>query len=257
MEITHKGSRIFYTNQGKGSPIILLHGFLENSTMWDSLIPFLIKNHQVVSIDLLGHGKSECIGYIHTMQDFTESIHTVIDALQLTNSTIIGHSLGGYVGIAFAKAYPEKITALCLLNSTPEADPPERKQVRLRANKMVKTQFEQLVRMSFVNLFDPASKEKFHEMIAEALDHALKTPIQGYIAANEGMRLRDDSTLFWKNAPFKRGMILGENDWIINAQQQEQSFASSIEYFSIIKGGHMSHISNKNVMVQEILNFLE
>jgi pimeloyl-ACP methyl ester carboxylesterase len=149
------------------------------------------------------------------------------------------------------------VNSLCLLNSTPEADPEERKKLRLRANQMAKTQFEQLVRMSFTNLFDPASKEIYSDAIAEALTHALQTPTQGYIASNEGMRLREDSTLFWKNAPFKRGMILGESDWIVDAQDQQEKFAPHIEYFSIIKGGHMSHISNSHIMIQEVLNFLD
>ncbi|WP_299208038.1 alpha/beta hydrolase [uncultured Dokdonia sp.] len=256
MKITHKGSTIFYTDQGEGAPIVLLHGFLENSTMWDSLLPFLIKKYRVICIDLLGHGNSDCLGYIHTMQDFSDAVYTVMDALQLTDSSIIGHSMGGYVGIAFAKAYPEKIKALCLLNSTPEADPEERKQLRIRANQMAKKQFEQLIRMSFVNLFDPTSKELHEHAITEALEHALQTPVQGYIASNEGMRLREDKTKFWKNASFKKGMILGETDWIIDAQQQKEKFSSYIDYFSIIKGGHMSHISNRDRMIQEVLNFI-
>ncbi len=257
MEITHKGSRIFYTDQGEGSPIILIHGFLENSTMWEILLPFLVKKHRVICIDLLGHGKTECLGYIHTMQDFSETVHAVINELHLNQVIIIGHSMGGYVGIAFAKAYPEKVNALCLLNSTPEADLEERKQLRLRANQMAKTQFEQLIRMSFINLFDPASKEIYHDDIAVALDHALQTPVQGYIASNEGMRLREDATTFWKNASFKRGMILGEKDWIIDASKQKEKFASYVEHFSIIKGGHMSHISNRDAMIMDILNFLD
>ena len=256
MEITHKGSRIFYTDQGAGEPILLIHGFLENSTMWDGLLPFLIKKYRVICVDLLGHGKTDCLGYIHTMQDFSEALHAVIHELHLHKVTLIGHSMGGYVGIAFAKAYPEKVNALCLLNSTPEADQEERKQLRLRANQMAKTQFEQLVRMSFINLFDPASRETYHDEITAALHHALQTPIQGYIASNEGMRLREDATNFWKNASFKRGMILGENDWIIDAKRQEEKFNSYIAYFSIIKGGHMSHISNKETMIEHILNFL-
>ncbi|MFC4635407.1 alpha/beta fold hydrolase [Dokdonia ponticola] len=256
MEITHKGSRIFYTDQGEGEPIVMLHGFLENSTMWDSVLPSLLNKNRVICIDLLGHGTSECLGYIHTMQDFSEAVHAVVNFLQLNTIIIIGHSMGGYVGIAFAKAYPEKVKAVCLLNATPEADPEERKQLRLRANKMAKTQFEQLIRMSFVNLFDPPSKELHKDAITEALAHALQTPVQGYIAANDGMRLREDSSIFWKNASFKKGMILGENDWIVDAQKHKETFATHTDYFSIINGGHMSHISNSDVMVKELLHFL-
>lgn len=257
MEITHKGSRIFYTDQGEGEPIVMLHGFLENSTMWDGLLPSLLKKHRVICIDLLGHGQSECLGYIHLMQDFSEAVYAVINFLHLHHIRMIGHSMGGYVGIAFAKAYPEKIKSLCLLNSTPEADPEERKQLRLRANQMAKTQFEQLIRMSFINLFDPPSKELHQEAITEALAHALQTPVQGYIAANDGMRLRDDASIFWKNASFKKGMILGENDWIVDAQRHKETFEAATDCFSIIEGGHMSHISNSGVMTKELLHFLE
>jgi len=257
MEITHKGSRIFYTDQGSGEPILLLHGFLENSTMWDFLLPSLAKTYRIICIDLLGHGKSECLGYVHTMDDFSEVVLSVMSELHLNQSILIGHSMGGYVGVAFAKAYPEKVKALCLLNSTPEADKEERKLLRIRANQMAKTQFEQLVRMSFINLFDPSSKAIFNETITEALDHALQTPVQGYIASNEGMRLRKDTSTFFQEALFTRGMILGENDYLINAQEQKEKFNSYIEYFSIIKGGgHMSHISNREAVIQQILNFL-
>lgn len=256
MNITHKGSTIFYTDQGKGTPIVLLHGFLENSSMWDTFLPELSKNYRVICIDLLGHGKSECIGYIHHMQDFSAAIYQVIKELKLEEITIVGHSMGGYVGVAFAKAYPEKLKALCLLNSTPEADLEDRKQLRIRANKMAKVQFEQLIRMSFVNLFDPTTKEIYTEEIELALNEALKTPIQGYIAANDGMRLREDSSLFWKIAAFKKGMILGETDWIIQAQNQKEKFATHLQLFKIIKGGHMSHISNREQVLNLLLEFL-
>ncbi|WP_299675972.1 alpha/beta hydrolase [uncultured Dokdonia sp.] len=257
MEITHKGSRIFYTDQGVGATIILLHGFLENSSMWNDLLPFLIKKHRVICIDLLGHGKTACLGYVHTMQDFSDAVLAVMNELHIHQSTIIGHSMGGYVGIAFAKAYPEKVNAICLLNATPEADSKERKQVRLRANEMAKTQYKQLVRMSFMNLFDPTSKAQFSDTITTALHHALQTPVQGYIASNEGMRLREDTSDFWKSAPFKKGMILGETDWIIDAQRQKDTFTPYIDHFAIIKGGHMSHISNKDVVIKHVLSFLD
>lgn len=256
MNITHKGTNIFYTDQGEGDPIVLLHGFLENSSMWDVFLPELSKNHRVICIDLLGHGTSECVGYIHTMLDLSTAVYHVIDTLQLMGVTIIGHSMGGYVGLAFAKAFPEKLKALCLLNSTPEADPEERKQLRLRANIMAKTQFDQLVRMSFINLFDPATKETYAKDIALALKEALQTPVQGYIASNDGMRLREDSSTFWKTAPFKKGMILGESDWIIQAEEHKEKFASHLDLFTIIKGGHMSHISNKESVLNLLLDFL-
>tara|TARA_R110001632_G_scaffold69972_2_gene163277 strand:- start:4622 stop:5407 length:786 start_codon:yes stop_codon:yes gene_type:complete len=257
MNIIHKGASIFYHVQGEGRPLVLLHGFLENSTMWDLFLPELIKTHQVICIDLLGHGQSECVGYLHSMEEMSQAVHTVIDILQLNDITIIGHSMGGYVGCAFAKAYPELVHALCLLNSTPDPDSSDRKTLRKRANKMAQTQYEQLVRMSFVNLFDPDAKLTHASAIDAALYEALQTPVQGYMAANEGMSKREDQNEFWKQTPCIKGMILGATDWIINAEEHQKRFSSNIDFFTIIEGGHMSHISKTAATFDALKSFLE
>ena len=257
MNIIHKGASIFYHVQGQGRPLVLLHGFLENSTMWDVFLPELTKTHQVICIDLLGHGQSESVGYIHSMEEMSQAVNTVIDKLHLKDITIVGHSMGGYVGCAFAKAYSEIVHAICLLNSTPDADTPDRKTLRKRANKMAQTQYEQLVRMSFVNLFDPEAKKSHAAAIDTALFEALQTPVQGYMAANEGMAKREDHNVFWENTPCIKGMILGKTDWIINAEEHKKRFASSTDFLTIIEGGHMSHISNSTTTLSTIKDFLE
>lgn len=256
MQFTHKGSHIFYTDQGTGEPLVLIHGFLENSTMWNAFLPELIKKHRVLCIDMLGHGHSECIGYIHTMRDMADVVKDIIDSLDIKSVTIIGHSMGGYVGCAFAKAYPKALKALCLLNATPDEDHADRKRMRIRANQMAKAHYEQLIRMSFINLFDPKTREEHKLEIDKALIQALKTPIQGYIAANEGMRLRDDIGTLWKNSTFKKGMILGETDWIIDAVNHKKRFESYTHEFAILTGGHMSHISNREITLHTLLKFL-
>lgn len=256
MTINHKGASIFYTDTGSGTPIILLHGFLENHTMWDAIQSKLASRHRVICIDLLGHGASGNTGYVHTMEDMAAAVQTVVDTLAITKMHLVGHSMGGYVGLAFAKAQPERITSLCLLNSTPLPDDDERVALRTRANKMAKTQYEQLVRMSFTNLFDPKTKANHHDQISVALDHALKTPVQGYIAANSGMQVREDLSTFWKKAPFAQGMILGATDWIINAETHKDHFEKDIAFFKIIDSGHMSHISHTELVAKLLEEFV-
>jgi len=227
MTTTHKGVPIYYTDQGIGDPLVLLHGFIENSAMWDDCITTLTQKRRVICIDLLGHGKSGCTGYIHTMEEMAQAIHSVIEHLALPAISIIGHSMGGYVGCAFAKA-----------------------------NKMAKKQYTQLIRMSFSNLFDSKTKMNYEKEIALVLDQALQTPKQGYIAANSGMRLRKNYSEFWIKGDFIKGMILGENDWIIDSNEHRDNFENYCDYFQIIPGGHMSHIGEKAIMIQSIANFL-
>ncbi|AWH73428.1 alpha/beta hydrolase [Dokdonia sp. Dokd-P16] len=256
MTINHKGATIFYTDQGKGTPVILLHGFLENHTMWDHFLSVLCEQYRIICIDLLGHGFSESVGYVHSMEEMAAAVAAVTNQLALKDITIIGHSMGGYVGIAFAKAYPEFISKICLLNSTPEADDEARKKLRSRANVMAKKQYEQLVRMSFINLFDKKASTNHTLEIKDALEQALNTPVQGYIAANSGMKDRPDSSEFWKTTAITTGMILGNSDLLIDAEIHEQSYKENTNFFSIIESGHMSHITNATETISNILYFL-
>jgi len=256
MTITHKGVPIYYTESGQGETLVLLHGFLENSSMWDSFIPELSKTHRVLCIDIIGHGKTPSIGYVHTMDDMAIAVNAVIKKLQITCITIIGHSMGGYVGCAFAKAYPKKLKAICLLNSTPLSDTEERKLLRERANAMAAKNYTQLVRMSFNNLFDPEIRNKHTAQISASLKEALNTSAQGYRAANSGMRLRDDYSEFWKAGPFKKGFILGRDDWIISSETHEMNFKEYSDFFTILPGGHMSHIGQKAATLKNIKSFL-
>ena len=109
MILDYKNAAIFYTDSGKGPAVVLIHGFLENTTMWNVIAPELSKRNRVITIDLLGHGKSDCMGYTHSMELFAETINAVLKQLRIRKCTLIGHSLGGYVALAFAENNAKKI----------------------------------------------------------------------------------------------------------------------------------------------------
>jgi pimeloyl-ACP methyl ester carboxylesterase len=257
MILDYKGVPIFYSDSGKGQVIVLLHGFLEDNSMWNNITPELIKKNRVIAIDLLGHGKTGCLGYIHTMEDMAEAISAVLKHLKLRKYIFIGHSMGGYVALSFAKLFPESIKGLCLLNSTYEEDDKQRKQLRARANKMVQTNYENMVRMSFANLFSAESKITHAVAYNSALKTALKTPVQGYMAANEGMRLREDSSVFFANASFKKIVLLGEKDTILNTEEMLIYTNKHAIETHVFTEGHMSHIENKEEVKQKVLRFIE
>ncbi|WP_044401732.1 alpha/beta fold hydrolase [Lacinutrix sp. Hel_I_90] len=257
MILDYKGITIFYTDQGKGSAIVLLHGFLEDASMWSDLVAELSQKHRVICIDLLGHGKTESLGYVHTMEVMATAVKAVLNHLKLRKHTFIGHSMGGYVALAFAKLHPERIKGLCLLNSTYEADDAERKQLRTRANKMVQTNFENMVRMSFTNLFSAKSKLKHKAAFDAALQIALKTSLQGYMAAQEGMKLREDLSIFFAEAPFKKAIILGKKDSVINVKNTLEFAKNQNIEIQVFSEGHMSHIENKTDFIKEIMHFIE
>jgi pimeloyl-ACP methyl ester carboxylesterase len=127
MILQYKDVNIFYTEEGKGSAVVLLHGFLENSSMWLPFIPELLKNNRVICIDLLGHGNTECLGYVHTMELMADAVEAVLNHIKIRRCFLIGHSMGGYVALAFAEKNPNALKGLCLMNSTANEDTPEKK----------------------------------------------------------------------------------------------------------------------------------
>lgn len=257
MIVSYKNSSIYYTKKGKGESIILLHGFLENVIMWDAFVDDLAKTHQVVCIDLLGHGKTDCIGYIHTMTDMAEAVFAVLKTEKINKIKCVGHSMGGYVALALAELYPEIFTSLCLMNSSFEADDDERKTQRKRANTLVKNNFENMVRMSFSNLFAPKSKKRFLQEFNNALSIALKTPLQGYIAAQEGMRIRPNRFTVFRDLKAKKAIIISHKDLVVNSsilKTKTQNLNVEIIEFS---EGHMSHIENKSELSYFLNRFIE
>ena len=93
--VKFKNANIHFTDVGKGNTIVLLHGFLENSTMWNNLVPEISKRNRVISIDLLGHGKTASIGYVHTMEMMAAAVETVLKKLRLRRYIVVGHFNGG------------------------------------------------------------------------------------------------------------------------------------------------------------------
>ena len=107
--IPFKSSQIFYTDRGQGNTIVLLHGYLETNHIWDGFADELAKNFRVLSIDIPGHGKSGKISEIHTMDLMAEAVDTVIKNLEIDKVFVIGHSMGGYVTLAYLANYLQKV----------------------------------------------------------------------------------------------------------------------------------------------------
>lgn len=257
MILQHKGIDIFYTDEGKGSSIVLLHGFLENTTMWNPFIPQLTKRNRVICIDLLGHGKTGCTGYIHTMEQMAEAVNAVLQQLKIRRSTFIGHSMGGYVALAFAEVNPDSVKGLCLLNSTARADSSEKQKNRDRAIKVVKQNYKAFIRVAIVDLFRPKNRTIFSKEVKQVKKEALKTPLQGIIAALEGMKIRNDREVLLHFSPYKKMMILGKKDPVLDRNSLlEQTQNTEITVIEL-PDGHMSHIENCTETAEAIKTFVK
>jgi pimeloyl-ACP methyl ester carboxylesterase len=252
-----KNTKITYSDNGQGQTVVLLHGFLENSTMWNYLAPVLAKKNRVICIDLLGHGQSECLGYVHTMEDMAAAAHFVLSELKIEKAVFVGHSMGGYVALAFAELYPVMMQGLVLLNSTARADSAERVANRTRAIKAVKQNYIAAVRMSISNLFSEENREKLTEKIEWVRNEALQTPLQGIIAAQEGMKLRKSREDLLKKAHYPILLILGKKDPVLNYEENKTQIESTNVQLVSFEDGHMSHLENQLELEECLVKFLE
>jgi pimeloyl-ACP methyl ester carboxylesterase len=256
-QILYKNTKISYSDTGKGNAVVLLHGFLENQTMWQDLVPELSKKHRVITLDLLGHGETDCLGYVHSMEDNAEIVQAVLSKLRIRRAIFVGHSMGGYVALAFAEMYPEKVKGLVLMNSTSKADSEERKTNRDRAIKVVKKEYTTFVRLSIANLFSPDNRERLIDEIEKVKIEALKTPLQGVVASLEGMKNRKDREVLLHFTPYPKMLILGKKDPVLIYETALEQIEDTAVKLITLPDGHMSHIENREELKDVLLEFFK
>src|SRR5687767_4070300 len=105
--LNFKDTTLFYSTHGKGNPVVLVHGFASDGSEWQRQVPYLQDNYQLVIPDLAGSGLSDLNPAVHSMEDHADTIAEILTDLELEKATIIGHSMGGYIALAFAEKYPE------------------------------------------------------------------------------------------------------------------------------------------------------
>lgn len=225
--------------------------------MWDFYVPELAQKNRVISIDLLGHGSTECLGYVHTMEDNADVVHAVLSELRIRKAIFVGHSMGGYVALAFAELYPDTMKGLVLLNSTARADSEERKKNRDRAIKAVKQSFVNFISLSIANLFSENNRERLAATIENVKKEALQTPLQGIVASLEGMKIRQDREVLLHLTPFPKLLILGEKDPVLNYEETKEQTENTAVQLITFPDGHMSHIENQDELTIVLKHFIK
>ena len=257
MILNYNNTELFYTDTGSGNAVVLLHGFLENHTIWDSFINTLSAKHRIICIDLLGHGKSGGLGNVHTMENMAHAVYAVLNHIEVHNCKVIGHSMGGYVALALAELYPNLVNGFCLANSTPLADDEEKKLNRDRAIEAVKQNHRTFIQLAISNLFYLKTRDLFKQDIANLKREAFKMDPEYIIAALKGMKVRKDRSCVFKLEPCKKMIIIGKNDSLLNALDIRNAVEGTNTKIVEFPDGHMSFIENKMDFLNEIMHFIE
>jgi pimeloyl-ACP methyl ester carboxylesterase len=208
----YKARKIFYQITGNGPAIVLLHGFMESSDIWKNYIRKLSDSFTVLTIDLPGHGRSESISEIHSMDLMADAVNQTIRSAGINSCILVGHSMGGYVTLAFAEKHPRKVKAIVLFHSHAGADIPEIKANRDRTISIVQKDRHSYIKTFIPGHFDPENVQKFQSEIKELQQIAEQTPKEGIIAALEGMKNRPDRQHVLTQSKVPVLFIVGKND---------------------------------------------
>jgi len=245
-----------YKITGKEKPIILLHGFLEDHTIWQVVAEDLSKYFRVLAIDLPGHGKSPMIPKIHTMEMIAEEVCRVLQTEKIEKATLVGHSLGGYVALACVEKHPGLFDGIRLVNSTPEADSLERIENRDRAIQAIWQNKKRFIRMAIPNLFNQLKLEVYKLTIEKLVLAACKMSEESIIATIEGMKIRPNRLRTLKEFKGKKLWIIGQKDDILDAKQLKKIAKRNEIPFVEFPDGHMSMIENSDEVTSVIKAFL-
>lgn len=257
MTFKYQNANIHYTKSGTGPAVILLHGFLESTTMWEPLVSRIADKHTVIAIDFPGMGKSEPVAEVHTMTMMAEVVHALLQECNIDKATLIGHSMGGYITLAFIDLFEDKAEKIILLNTTSIADSEERKSVRNRSVQLVRERPKAYISMAIGNWAVEDSREKFKEDLDFLKNQAYTFPIEGITAALRGMRDRKDRTEVLSKFPKPKYLLLAEDDPIIDAKETSKLAQQAGVKVKIISGGHMSMIENQTALLDFVQSALE
>ncbi len=230
---------VFYEQQGQGPVLVLLHGFLESSTIWDSFILKLSASKTLITIDLPGHGKSGCLDTVHSMETMAKVVNSVLTYLDISSATFLGHSMGGYVALAYIELFEQSVDRIILLNSTTLGDSPERKLNRDRALKLISKNKDTFISMAINNLFVEGSRKNYASVIEQLKKEAMSFPLEGINAAIRGMRNRKDRTEVLKNFSRKKQIICGTDDPIVPLSSSRDIAEGTECELIVLDGGHM------------------
>jgi len=257
--IKFKGIEVSFADNGRGKAVVFLHGFLGDKTVWNYYAKELSSSTtRVITIDLLGHGKTECLSYVHTMEEMAEAVYAVLKHLKLKKYYLIGHSMGGYVSLALAENYPDEIRGLCMFHSSAKADRDEKKKDRTRAIKVVKRNAKIFIDEAIPNLFNTTEKPN-KQGITKAKKIALYTSKQGIVAALEGMRIRLDREIVLKFAPYPVLYIIGKEDNILPYKDliNQAKLSDNGRYELLDKVGHMGFFEAKKECLEILKGFIK
>ncbi|HEY5461858.1 MAG TPA: alpha/beta hydrolase [Hanamia sp.] len=201
--ILFQNKKIFYRIEGKGQPVLLLHGFAEDGNIWNKQVHDLKENFLLIIPDLPGSGQSEMLDGKCTLNDYAEVVKAIADEVVIKKNkkeatnlfSLVGHSMGGYITLAFAEKYPELLNSFGLFHSSAFADDEQKIATRKKGIEFIKKNgTEAFLKTSIPNLFSEQTQKERPELIAQLINISKNISPEALIQYYEAMIKRSCRT---------------------------------------------------------------
>jgi pimeloyl-ACP methyl ester carboxylesterase len=255
-----KDELLEYEVRGTGLPVMLVHGFTEDRRIWDPLLTGIEDKYNWILPDLPGSGGSAFNGSLSQLKDFSEALKAIADNENVPQVILIGHSMGGYISLAFAEKYPEKTGGLGLFHSSSYADSAEKKESREKNMAFIKRNGAALfVEQAIPGLFSESFKAEHPEEIRKLVDRYANFSPDSLVVYLDAMKQRPATTELLKTITKPILFIMGEEDKAVPLKDAlEQCHLPQISYIHILTHtAHMGMIENTSLCNSIVDRFLE
>jgi pimeloyl-ACP methyl ester carboxylesterase len=257
-ELRYEGRVLHYRVYGTGRPVILVHGFGEEANVWDGLVAHLQDRYQLIVPDLPGSGDSALVPDM-SIEGMAETIHEIVHAEGFHTCTLIGHSMGGYITLAFAEKYWNHLDAFGLFHSTSYADSAEKIATRRKGIAFIREHgaFE-FLKAATPNLFSPKTKEENTALVEKQIAGLSRFTPEALITYYEAMIGRPDRTEVLRQTHVPVLFIIGKSDNAVSPDDSlQQSHLPEISYIHLLPhSGHMGMLEEPEACNRILDEFL-
>lgn len=259
--VNYQNRKVAYRSEGKGEPVVFLHGFCEDSKVWLEFTEDLREEqYRVITIDLPGFGQSE-VGAEASIDYYAGAVTAVLDELSVVKTTLIGHSMGGYVGLSLAESQPDRLRGLGLFHSHPYADSEEKKANRAKSIEFIERQGHFLfVKQLVPHLFSTRYAGSHPFQVDTVIHRAARFPQAGIIHGLEAMINRPDRAEVLRNLSCPVLFIIGKEDTAvpISYSLSQTTLPATASVHVLDKVGHMGMYEatrQTQLMVRQFVDF--
>lgn len=267
--ISYHDSPISYSVHGTGTAVVLLHGFGEDSRIWDGQVAFLQEHCRLIVPDIPGSGNSALLqlsnlassgqrDYV-SIDDYADTVYAILQAEKIDRCLMLGHSMGGYITLAFAEKYPERLAGLGLVHSTAFADSEEKKQMRAKAIEAIgRYGAEPFLKNTIPNLFGRSFKEKHPEQVNQLIHAAAGFSTEALQQYYQAMIHRPDRCQVLKSNRLPILFVMGTEDMAAPMDDVlKQVSLPEISYIHVLPDcGHMGMWEAPDTLNQLLLAFI-